>query len=161
MKVKVIDTSGKYQAKAEQLVEERGGTVASGRNFDVLLAFLIGENTQAGFQVAEAAERQRYVLVLVPAGSEDKAGVREDSKFLTLKSFQEENLSRIIKEYLDHRKRGNLKRFNFVIPSEQVQYLEWVAKNKKQSKSDFVRELIQKEMGNDEDYRSNSHINED
>jgi len=160
MKVKIIDTTGKYQAQAKQLVQERGGEVAAERNFDVLIAFLAGESTRAGFQVAEAAERQRYVLVLTPEEEADSAGVRAGSKFLTLKSFSEENWKQTLSEYLDHRRRGNLKRFNFVIPNEQVQYLEWVAKNKKQSKSDFVRDLIQKEMANDADFRSDNHLNE-
>jgi hypothetical protein len=156
MKVKILDTTGKYSVLAEKLVSVRGGAVTTDGNFDVLVAFLDNESTAAGFQIAEAAERQRYVLVLLPEGQ--KSGVREESKFLTVKNYTPESVERILKEYLDHRRRGNLKRFNFVIPRELVDYLQWVPRGRGVSKSDFVRDLIQKELSQDEKYKSlNNH----
>lgn len=154
MKVKILDTTGQYAILAEKLVSARGGVVVADGNFDVMVAFLGKESTTAGFQIAEAAERQRYVLVLVP--EEMEAGVRAASKFLTVKNYTPQNIERILKEYLDHRRRGNLKRFNFVIPRELTDYLEWVPRGRGVSKSDFVRDLIQKELSQDEKYKSSN-----
>ncbi len=155
MKVKVLDPSNQYQKTAEKLVIDRGGELGTGLNFDLLVTFAGVESTAVGFQVAEAAERERYVLVLVPEGKE-AGGIRAESKFLTLKTFTAQNLESILRDYLDKHRRGNLKRFNFVIPRHLADYLEWIPKGKNKSKSDFVRELIEGELNKDSSYRSKS-----
>ncbi len=154
MKVKVLDPSNQYQKIAEKLVIDRGGELGTGAVFDVLVAFAGTESTALGFQVAEAADRERYVLVLAPEGSPAE-GIRAQSKFLTLKTFNSQNLEDLLRDYLDKHRRGNLKRFNFVIPRHLSDYLEWIPKGKNKSKSDFVRELIERELSKDEQYRSN------
>ncbi len=154
MKVKVLDPSNQYQKTAEKLVIDRGNELGTGSVFDVLVAFAGTESTALGFQVAEAADRERYVLVLAPEGIQAD-GIRAQSKFLTLKTFNPQNLESILRDYLDKHRRGNLKRFNFVIPRHLADYLEWIPKGKNKSKSDFVRELIEGELSKDGQYRSN------
>lgn len=153
MNIRIVDITNKYKEAATKIAESKGAKVVEDRRFDVLIAFLTKENTALGFLVAEAAERQRYVLALVPPDKKENPGVRVSSKFLTLKTFDEYNFEKTVSEYIDHRRHGNLKRFNFVIPEELVRYLEWVPQGKQTSKSDFVRELIQQEMENDQDYK--------
>lgn len=153
MKVKVLDPSNQYQKTAAKLVVDRGGELGTGLNFDLLITFAGVESTAVGFQVAEAADRERYVLVLVPEG-QNANGIRAESKFLTLKPFTPQNLESILRDYLDKHRRGNLKRFNFVIPRHLADYLEWIPKGKGKSKSDFVRELIEKEKQADSKYIS-------
>jgi hypothetical protein len=151
MKVKVLDPSGQYKKAAEQLVLDRGGEKGEGTGFDLLIAFAGQESTAVGFQVAEAADRERYVLVLVPEGR-TAVGIRVESKFLTVKTFNSQNLEMLLRDYLDKHRRGNLRRFNFVIPRPLAEYLEWVPRGKRKSKSDFVRDLIQKEMEQEQKY---------
>ena len=153
MKVKIFEENEKYLPLLERMAVQNDWEVVRTGNFDVLVTFLSEKSTANGFQIAEAIHTDRHVLALISEGiSSEQFGIEQNRKLITIKQFNEGNVVRIVNEYLDHRKRGNLKRFNFVIPREQIQYLEWVAKRKGQSKSNFVRDLISKQLDQDKDY---------
>ncbi|EKD49631.1 MAG: hypothetical protein ACD_63C00091G0014 [uncultured bacterium] len=147
MKVHVLDKDKKYSERILAFLREKNVGIDEVGNFDVLLALLYKDDTEMGFKIAEASTRGKYVLVLAPAGFEPK-GIREKSKFLTLKYFTGENLLEIVSAYVAKRERGNLRRFNFVIDGEIANYLNHIQRDYGKSKSDFVRELIKKEMKN-------------
>jgi len=44
-------------------------------------------------------------------------------------------------------------RFNFFVSPKIISYLDWVSKNRMVPRSVFLRELIEKEMKKDKDFR--------
>ncbi|MFC1618221.1 hypothetical protein ACFL2B_03000 [Patescibacteria group bacterium] len=153
MKVRIFEESVGHGPLLERMAVENKWEVVRDNSYDVLITFISEKSTANGFIIAEAIHTDRYVLALVPDGeSLDSLGIDPQKKLISVKSFNEGSLVRLVQEYLDLRRRGNLKRFNFVIPREQVEYLEWVTNNRGKSKSNFVRQLISEQLDKDEDY---------
>ncbi|NUM25761.1 MAG: hypothetical protein HUU49_04040 [Candidatus Buchananbacteria bacterium] len=83
---------------------------------------------------------------------------KDASKLLNLEYYTEGNLSKIITEFLAQVERGegrevpNIK-FTLRITSRIERYLHWRTHNTKISKADFLREMIEKMIDEDEEYQ--------
>ena len=76
-----------------------------------------------------------------------------DNDKLQVVEYNEENLEESLKSALDYAQEQSDVRFNFFISPAIGHYLDWVAKNKKIPRSVYLRNLIEKDMANNEDYQ--------
>lgn len=71
----------------------------------------------------------------------------------TFRSYSDSTISLIIKDYIQNFKSSKI-RFNLFISKEQETFLNWLSDKKKTFKSNIIRDLIEEEMGRDQDYKS-------
>jgi hypothetical protein len=126
--------------------------------FDLLVAEVSKESTNLGYKIAQALSQKIPVLGLYPDSldfSQIPTSIKNDnSGNLTLKSYNKANLKKTLKDYLSSLKKERETRFNFILPAELIDYLEWIPFQKKKSKSAFIRDLIREEMEKDEKYQA-------
>lgn len=66
-----------------------------------------------------------------------------DSKFLTIKEYQLDNLENIIKEFIGYSKvEFGQKRYNIVLGNKQRYYLDWASAKYNKSRSEIIRDAI-------------------
>lgn len=109
-------------------------------------------------------EMKKNVLVLyqtVPHGlllGEEHLLIGDKNRLLTVKKYGIENavkLREIITTFLKKVEKRTLKiRFNLMIDKAQKDYLNWISKRQTISKSDFIRQLIDKSILNNGQFRN-------
>lgn len=109
-----------------------------------------------GYTMTIALQTYKNVLVLyqtIPHG----LLIGDPNRLLTVKKYDIKNqgkLKSIITAFLKKAGRRILKiRFNLMIDKEQNDYLEWASKISGISKSDLIRQLIDKSIKNNIDYQ--------
>lgn len=78
-----------------------------------------------------------------------------ESPLLFLKEYQtQEECIQIVKEFLGKFKNGyGQERYNFVLDKRQNYYLDWASDKYSKSRSEILRELIEREMDSDTSYK--------
>lgn len=110
-----------------------------------------------GHEVTLAMDFEKPVLALYSKGNSPIfLEGRSDSKFILLEYDPEDTvaLQRSITKSVKKLMRSTDNRFNFFISPEIVRYLDWVAKYKRIPRSVYLREIIEKDIENDEEYAS-------
>ncbi|HAP37346.1 hypothetical protein A2574_03230 [Candidatus Shapirobacteria bacterium RIFOXYD1_FULL_38_32] len=108
-----------------------------------------------GHEITLASEKGKPVIVLYMKG-------RDPSFLLGLKSekviwveYNDNNLKEVLTEALVKAKDQSDVRFNFFVSPKILNYLDWIAKKRMTPRSVFLRDLIEKEMKKDKEYKDN------
>lgn len=116
---------------------------------DVLIVDVSEHSFAVGFQVATAINQKKPVLMLV--GSDSKggsfaSGIKSD--FVKVKKYQNEfEVGLIAKDFLVENSIENKDlRFNFFIDKKIYNYLRWTSYKSHKSKSEILRELVNREI---------------
>jgi hypothetical protein len=76
------------------------------------------------------------------------------SPLLTIRDYNEKNYKQIMKEFIEY---SNIdkeqQRYNIVLGKKQKCYLDWAAKKYQRSRSSIIRELIDRMLSEDKEYR--------
>lgn len=130
-------------------LEKAGAVVAEVSRFDI--AF--------GAKIVEALSVKKNVLCLYAEDKKPKglnAFTGRAFQYLTVKEYDEKNLKTALADYLDALKKeeklSRAKRFNFFLPQEMEEFLDWWQLKKKQPKSELVRDLIKEKIGEEKEY---------
>jgi len=78
------------------------------------------------------------------------AGISND-KFQLIE-YNQGNLDDLLIDALDYASSQQDTRFNFFVAPKHINFLDWVAQNKKIPRSVFLRRLIEREIDNDKEY---------
>ena len=77
-----------------------------------------------------------------------------ESPFLTVKEYNLGNYRRILQEFLGESGiEGGLTRYNLVLDKKQKYYLDWISTRTKKSRSEIVRQAIEKIIQEDQKYK--------
>ena len=98
-----------------------------------------------GFQVEKAIHYLKPTIVLYRGDNKPYFldGI-EDEKFI-LRSYNDENLHEILKECFEIAQKKKEQRFNFFLSPELLNYLESASKKKGTTKSNYIRNLLEKD----------------
>lgn len=116
---------------------------------DVVVAEVTFPSTvNIGFEVAYVLQRNKPVIALY---KKDKyystiLDVLETDK-LVYEEYTDNNLESILKNGLDFVDKKSDTRFNFYLPSDQVEYIDEVSKKEGLTRSAALRKIIAKDMG--------------
>lgn len=119
---------------------------------DVVIAEAGKKSFSMGFQVAQAIQQKKPVLILTDRtkGEDNIRGTFAsglDSSFVVNKSYDKESLKDTLSDFLFSNDMGDKElRFNFFINKKIYNYLRWAAYKTSRSKSEILRELIEKEI---------------
>lgn len=126
-------------------------------SFDILIAEISKDSTSLGYKIAQALSQKISVLCLYPDSvdfSQLPGSIRNsNSEQLTLRPYNKAIIKKTLKDYLTTLEKQDEARFNFILPNDLIEYLEWVPFNKKKHKAAFIRGLIREQMEKDEEYR--------
>lgn len=125
------------------------------KSADVVVFETTKPDISIGYELAVAVSLHKPVIALY---NDKKAkapnsikGVEKEK--LQIVGYNEETLDEVLDIVLDNAADSADVRFNFFISPAIGNYLDWVAKNKKIPRSVYLRNLIQKDMEDNEEYR--------
>ncbi|MBU1130965.1 hypothetical protein KJ840_02425 [Patescibacteria group bacterium] len=136
--------------------EDMNGLVVEGR----------GSVQEVGYLVALALAQQKPILYLLPKGAilPDQLRSLKDNKKLhklfLLRYYSERTLNSFLIDFIDLIETGELRRevptikFTLRFTPRSSRYINWKAKQKKISKADYLRKLIDGQIAGDELYQS-------
>ncbi len=125
---------------------------------DALIADISIPSSSVGFQVGLALSKKIPVLCLYS----DEFGSKEvpqvinaiNSPLLVISEYNSKSVGGIVKRFLRNLPKTKLIKFNFIITPQIAEYLDWGSKNSEVSKSDFLREKVEKIIEADSQYNS-------
>ena len=106
-----------------------------------------------GHELTLALDYNKPVLALYEQGKRPILfwGLEED-KF-AVEEYTPDNLVEVIKSSLDFLMDQVDTRFNFFISPKHQSYLDWISKERKIPRAVFLRDLIEREMDKDEEFK--------
>ncbi|MCA9368883.1 MAG: hypothetical protein H6773_03205 [Pseudomonadales bacterium] len=125
------------------------------KNADVVVFETSKPDVSVGYELAVAVNLLKPVVVMY---NNEKAQVPNsikgvESDKLQIIGYSEHTLEEILDISLENAHDSQDVRFNFFISPAIGNYLDWISKNKKIPRSVYLRNLIQKDMEENEEYR--------
>lgn len=148
--------------KSEVVLRESGSKKAAqedGPRLDALIAEIRKPSMEINYQIVLALTMKKPVLCIYPEGTNIKnelpTSVGNIAKNLTVTSYNKDSLASIIKDFVNSLgDGGELNRFNFFLPLDLLEYINWIPFGKGTNRSNFIRQLIRDEMNKDSHYHS-------
>lgn len=123
---------------------------------DLIILDATMKSAGIGFQLAYSLEKEKPVLFLSqdPQQKLNKLFAQAaESPLLTVKSYNQDNLKDIITDYLTNNGGSTRVRFNLVMDKKHDNYIEWAAFTNNKSKTEIIKQAINKFMELDQDYQ--------
>lgn len=119
---------------------------------DVVIAETTYENFGVGYQIANAVQQKKPVLLLRHANADKNAfatGVEDG--WVRHEEYDEQNIEKIIANFINENDISTKDmRFNFFIDRPIYNYLRWASLKTGKTKAEILRELVQREIENKE-----------
>lgn len=124
---------------------------------DVMIIEGTVNSISLGHQLSYALEKNKPVLFLTQEPHDQLnnlfiCGVK--TSLLTVKNYTKDNLAHIITDYLAQDNGDKKVRFNLVIDKPQDNYLEWAAFTGQRSKTEIIKQAINKLIQSDKQYQT-------
>ncbi|MAG59294.1 hypothetical protein CMO96_00690 [Candidatus Woesebacteria bacterium] len=125
---------------------------------DFVVAEISAPSFGVGYVIKQALDQRKPVLCLYPDNM-DPASVSDvflgsTSNLLRVGFYSRKTLHQILDSNLDVTQFKGLAKFNFLITPDIATYLDWAVKSTKQSKSEFLRDAVVKNLiKNDKEYK--------
>lgn len=151
VKTGVRDMSGAPQKiKRENYIQ----SIDSVKKADVVVMEVSGHSMSMGYLISNALEMNKPVIALhkkehVPVFIK---GIGDPK--LIISEYDKENVEQVIKEALNKANSLIDVRFNFFVNPKILNYLDWIAQKRMQPRSVFLRNLIEREMKKDKEFRA-------
>lgn len=142
-----------YDESSKKVSEGYKQAIEAVKKADVVMLEVSGHSISMGYLVSKAMDLSKPVVALCKKGTKSIfLGGINDRKFKLLE-YSDENINEILDLALEEAKKSIDIRFNFFVPPSILSYLDWVSQNRRQPKSVFLRELIEKEMRKDKAFK--------
>jgi len=105
-----------------------------------------------GHEVSLALERGKPTVVLYKKGYDSLFLNGLDSDKLLLVEYEDHNLEEVLGDAVDFAKDQSDTRFNFFISPRHQAYLDWISRTRRIPRSVYLRELIKKDMSENNDF---------
>lgn len=113
---------------------------------DFMIAEASFPSISVGYEISLALQRGKPVLILYSEGDPPSLFAYHEEEKLVCERYALENLSEMIKDFINYIEGKNDTRFTFFITSEIASYLDEVSRKEKLPKSVYLRKLIEKDM---------------
>lgn len=120
---------------------------------DVIMMEVSGHSLSMGFIVSKALDLSKPVVAFYKKGNKPffLSGIN-DPKFKLIE-YTCENISEMLDVAVEEVKKGIDVRFNFFVSPKILNYLDWVAQKRMIPRSVFLRNLIEREMKKDKEFK--------
>jgi len=147
------NVSNFYNGTHKERVDHFKKTVEYVKKADAVFVELSEHSMSMGYIVNKALENSKPVVALYKKGFEPYffSGI-EDSRLLIVE-YTEENIEETIREALNKIKDYSDVRFNFFVSPKILNYLDWIAQKRMIPRSVFLRNLIEREIKKDKEFK--------
>jgi hypothetical protein len=143
----------KNQDKKESLKAQKLLTTYKKRA-DIIIVESTKQSLGIGQEISLALFLNKPVIVLYSGNDAPHVLEDEGKSLLLISQYNKQNLTDILEESLDYASSQQDTRFNFFVAPKHINFMDWIAKNKKIPRSVFLRRLIEREMANDDQYQN-------
>ena len=140
------------QSEKESLAVQRKMT-AWKKQADMCVFEVSSPSLGIGQEIAFALSNKKQVITLYVQGIKPHLLRDEGEESLFLVEYSLDNLQEVLEEYIEYAKEHADTRFNFFISPEIQQYLDWVAKYRRTPRAVYLRELLEKDMRENKDWK--------
>ncbi len=125
------------------------------KNADVVIFETTKPDVSVGYELAVAVNLNNPVIVMYhnTKGTPPNSIKGVESEKLQIIGYDDSTLVEILEIALENAHDSTDVRFNFFISPSIGSYLDWISKNKKVPRSVYLRNLIQRDMEENEEYR--------
>lgn len=126
-------------------------------NFDIII-LEIDKNSKIVYKIIfDALMQDKPVLLLYKHHTRKPKDLifpleKRMLKYLAIRGYTISILKRVLEKFFINLEKGPLERFNFFISKDIEDYLNWIPYSRAQTRSDFLRALIQDKMKKDKKY---------
>lgn len=125
------------------------------KSVDLIVAELSFPSTlNVGHEVTIALEKNKPVLGLFLEGKDSLFFQGMNSEKFLYQNYNNKSLEMVLEDAIDYCQEMSDVRFNFFISPAIGNYLDWISKEKKIPRSVYLRNLIEKNMEENEEYNS-------
>ncbi|MDD4135857.1 MAG: hypothetical protein PHN66_02175 [Candidatus Shapirobacteria bacterium] len=150
VKTGVRDMSGAPQKiKRENYIQ----SIDSVKKADVVVMEVSGHSMSMGYLISNALEMNKPVIALHNKEHTPVFIKGINDSRLIISEYDKENVEQVIKEALNKANSLIDVRFNFFINPKILNYLDWIAQKRMLPRSVFLRNLIEREMKKDKEFR--------
>lgn len=145
--------SGKTERKDIDWRVVNQDNIAALSKADVVIAEASARSFSTGFQVANAIQQKKPVLILTHNNAlSGSFGSGISSDFVRTENYTIDNVKDIISDFINENNVDNKDlRFNFFIDRQIHNYLRWASYKTGKNKSEILRELVLREINKKDD----------
>ncbi|MDD4937955.1 MAG: hypothetical protein PHX34_02970 [Candidatus Shapirobacteria bacterium] len=120
---------------------------------EVVVTEVSGHSMSAGYLISQALDMNKPVIALYKADSKPVFIAGINNRRLFLVEYDENNIEKVLKSAF--KKVSGLVdvRFNFFVSPKILNYLDWIGQKRMIPKSVFLRNLIEREMKKDHEFK--------
>ncbi|TXH07854.1 MAG: hypothetical protein E6R05_00075 [Candidatus Moraniibacteriota bacterium] len=122
---------------------------------DVVLVEASVPSFGVGQEITEALTDNKQVIVLYKGVAKPHILVSQNQESLYFAEYGEDNLKKVLEDYIEYARANSDTRFNFFISPQIGYYLDWVSRKRKLPRAVYLRRLIEEEMKNNKEYQEN------
>lgn len=137
----------------EEAKKNYGKILGEIKKGDVVVAEVSTQSLSVGHELTEAISLNKPVVIMYTG--DNRPGLLFGSTYdkLQMCEYKSENLEVKVREALEEATKHTDVRFNFFVSPKILNYLDWVAQKRMIPRSVFLRNLIEKEMKKDKDFK--------
>lgn len=122
---------------------------------DLVVAETSSQSLSVGYLISMTLELSKPVILLYKGNSKPNilSALEQSDKLIVSKYDSTEMLEGVLKKLLSLAKGKSDVRFNFFVSPKILAYLDWVAQKRMVPRSVFLRDLIEKEMKKDKEFK--------
>jgi len=119
---------------------------------DIIVCEVTKPEIGTGFELAVALNMGKPIIALYTDGQDTPILAGSLSDKIQHVEYDVDNLKQTLRMSLDEAKDQADVRFNFFVSPQIVNYLDWIAKQKKMPRAVYLRRLIEKDMDKNKDF---------
>jgi len=151
VKIGIKDISGApLKIKKENYVQ----SVDSVKKADIVVMEVSGHSMSMGYLISKALEMNKPVIALHKKEHMPNFIKGIGDQKLIISEYCDEDIEEVLEKSLKKANNFIDVRFNFFVNSKILNYLDWVASKRMLPRSVFLRNLIEKEMKKDRDFKA-------
>ncbi len=120
---------------------------------DVFVAEVSTQSLSVGYEITEAIKLNKPVIVLYMGDRRPSMLFGSGYEKLQMVQYDEKNYKALIDKAVNEAKKHSDVRFNFFVSPKILAYLDWIAQKRMVPRSVFLRNLIEREMKKDKEFK--------
>lgn len=122
---------------------------------DLVVAEITSQSLSVGFLISMALDLSKPTILLYRGSSKPNiiSTLEESDKLIVESYLENDDIERVLVGALNKAKGKSDVRFNFFVSPKILAYLDWVAQKRMVPRSVFLRNLIEREMKKDKEFK--------
>lgn len=142
-----------YEENSKEGVNAYKQAIDQVKKADVVMMEVSGHSVTMGYLISKSLDLSKPVVVFYKKGTKILFLKGISNPKLKLREYDKKNIEELLDQALEEAKKEIDVRFNFFVSPKILTYLDWVARKKMIPRSVFLRNLIEKEIKKDKEFK--------